>query len=85
MVDVLFWKSHDAKQFLGAGNPWKPYWSLKLPFASFMREDGNGSNVGGGTVAGPRNMRRDRESPTSLVQYGTELRRTGWSSELANT
>lgn len=50
-----------------------------------MREDGNGSNVGGGTVAGPRNMRRDRESPTSLVQYGTELRRTGWSSELANT
>ena len=39
--------------------------SLKRPFVSFVREDIDGSNLGGGTVVGPRNMRGNQASPAS--------------------
>jgi hypothetical protein len=32
----------------------------KRPFVSFVREDSDGNNVGGGTVVGPRNMKGGR-------------------------
>jgi hypothetical protein len=55
----------------------------KRPFVSFVREDSDGNNVGGGTVVGPTNMKGGRASPASLHHHASscEILQTDARSE----